>query len=502
MWSGYLTTKLHVNIASPWRKEDYDRVKAAGLPSLAFCSGLDDPAACKQKAADWGVKLCLDVESGIRGDGPWVQPWLDASGAGLYGNAPVFAHRRAPFYVLAWYLNHNPNATWVSDPRYPRPHGPCGWQWQGTHSEFGCSVDRGWYDPWFTGTPEVGNHWTSLGGTWDGDPVLTQNADGRLELMNIGGNAHLFDLAQVAPNGSWWSQWADLGPPPPGGTPGRPALGRNLDGRLEVFLRGGDGKISHRWQSSAGGGLTPSWVALGTSTFSADPVVASNLDGRLQLFVIGDDGHLHGIAQGAPNGSWEPSWSDFGALPAAGAAGRLVVGRNLDGRLDVFLRGGDGAVYHRTQQGAGGPLTPAWASLGGTLRTGPVVAQNLDGRLELLGLAAGGHLHDLAQTAPDGGWWQHWADLGATPSAEAIAVGRNRDGRLDVFVRGADHELYHRWQQTPGGALTPTWASLNGSFKGTPVVGSNQDGRLEVFIVGTDARLEHDWQVAPNGDWA
>jgi hypothetical protein len=148
MWSGYLATKPHVNLAAPWSKQDFARVKAAGLTSLAFCSGLDDPVACKNLAAAWGVRLCLDVEGGIRGDGPWVQDWLTRSGAGLYGNAPVFRGRRAPFYVLAAYQS-DPRATWSS--HFPRPNGPCGWQWQGTHTEFGCGVDRGWYDDWFAG---------------------------------------------------------------------------------------------------------------------------------------------------------------------------------------------------------------------------------------------------------------------------------------------------------------------------------------------------------------
>ena len=96
-----------------------------------------------------GIMLCLDVEPKIRGDGPWVQDWLSASGAGLYGNAPVFTGRRAAFYVLAWYPKRDPARTWIVDPRYPRPNGPCGWQWRGTHTEFGRGVDRGWYDDWF-----------------------------------------------------------------------------------------------------------------------------------------------------------------------------------------------------------------------------------------------------------------------------------------------------------------------------------------------------------------
>ena len=98
----------------------------------------------------WNVRLCLDVEGGIRPDGPWVQPWLSASGAGLYGNAPVHGGRTAAFHVLAAYVA-DPQATWSG----AAPGTPCGWQWRGTHSEFGIGVDRGWYDDWFLGEEEM-----------------------------------------------------------------------------------------------------------------------------------------------------------------------------------------------------------------------------------------------------------------------------------------------------------------------------------------------------------
>jgi hypothetical protein len=151
MWSGYLATKPGVGFAHRWKKAEFARIKAAGMTAIGFCSGHDDPVACRELAAEWGVLLCLDVERGIRSDGPWVRSWLQRSGAGLYGNAPVFANRQAAFYVLAAYPGPDPSRTWTTDPHHPRPHGPCGWQWQGTHDEFGCSVDRGWYDDWFVG---------------------------------------------------------------------------------------------------------------------------------------------------------------------------------------------------------------------------------------------------------------------------------------------------------------------------------------------------------------
>jgi len=100
---------------------------------------------CKNLAAQWGVFLCLDVESSIRGDGDWVQGWLNTSGAGLYGNAPVFNGRTAQFFVLAAYPGYDPKSTWNG----PHPGVPTGWQFADGPPEFGCSVDRTWFDDWF-----------------------------------------------------------------------------------------------------------------------------------------------------------------------------------------------------------------------------------------------------------------------------------------------------------------------------------------------------------------
>ena len=148
LWSGYLASHPAVNLLHPWARADFDIARAAGSTPIAFCSGVDDPVALRALAAAWNVRLCLDVENGIRGDGPWVQAWLDASGAGLYGNAGVHPGRRAAFHVLAAYPGGQPVATW-DDALTPRPAGPCAWQSCGTHSLFGVGVDSGYYDDWF-----------------------------------------------------------------------------------------------------------------------------------------------------------------------------------------------------------------------------------------------------------------------------------------------------------------------------------------------------------------
>jgi hypothetical protein len=166
LWSGYLASRPELGVGPvgsrfglfrPWRQPEFAVVKALSGTPLAYASGWDDPAGCKALAAAWGVRLCLDVEAGIRGDGAWVQPWLDASSAGLYGTRYVHAPlrgpaRRAAFHIAAFYPTPmvDPHATWPAG--WTPPGTPCGWQWWNSHNEFGVTVDRSWLDDSFGGS--------------------------------------------------------------------------------------------------------------------------------------------------------------------------------------------------------------------------------------------------------------------------------------------------------------------------------------------------------------
>ena len=227
IWSGYLATvpPEGVNLAASWTLADFEAARRCGSPPLAFCSGWDDPAALRRLAAAWRVRLCLDCEDRIRGDGAWVDPFLQASGAGLYGLLAVHYHP-APFHVAALYpVAGCPGASW---PTADRPPTPCSWQCQGTHDEFGVSVDRGVYDDWFA-TPIA-----SSGGGGDGSMVQVTGADGTLHRLEV----------------------VDEGQHDPSGNRGGPVTWvaiRGGTGGLDAW-QGGDGELP------GGGG----WVAAGT----------------------------------------------------------------------------------------------------------------------------------------------------------------------------------------------------------------------------------------------
>ncbi len=217
--------------------------------------------------------------------------------------------------------------------------------------------------------------------------------------------------------------------------------------------------------------------------------VASNSDGRLEAFVRGNDGVLYHRAQLSPTSNTWGAWSSLG-----GKIDRLAVARNKDGRLEVFVRGLDGALYHRAQVAANSNTWGNWSSLQGGIDHLAVVS-NADGRLEVFARGGNGSLYHRAQVAPNSNTWGAWSSLGGW--LDVLAVGSNADGRLEVFVRGQDRAVYRRAQVSPNSAAWGAWSSLGGGVDKLEV-GRNADGRLEVFARGGDGALYHKAQVAPN----
>jgi len=152
-WAGYMSTKDHVGLYSSWPKDHFDRIRAAGMRTMAYVSGWDDPVALRGQAEAWRVPICLDVEDGIRGLGLWTQLFLNLSKAGLYGNQNVHNSCYAPFRILYGTYGFDPKTTWRGNP----PSEPHGFQWWNSHTEFGVSVDRCWFDD------SIGNIAVSIG---------------------------------------------------------------------------------------------------------------------------------------------------------------------------------------------------------------------------------------------------------------------------------------------------------------------------------------------------
>ncbi len=209
--------------------------------------------------------------------------------------------------------------------------------------------------------------------------------------------------------------------------------------------------------------------------------------GRLEIFARGGDGALWHNWQTAPNNGWS-DWASLG-----GWISEIAVGQNADGRLEIFAIGADNALWHIWETGAG---WSDWASLGGWIDM-LTVSQNADGRMEVFARGGDGAVWHMWQTAPNNGW-SSWDSLGGW--IDRLAVGQNADGRMEIFARGSDGAVWHNWQTAPSSGWSG-WDSLGGWID-ILTVSQNADGRLEVFARGSDGAVWHNWQTAPNNGWS
>lgn len=347
--------------------------------------------------------------------------------------------------------------------------GPVWHAWQGTpagHWSF--------WQPLAIGKPASGE--------WGDGPAVARAADNCLEAVVVGKDRGLWHATQPNPGDVDWNGWdslkqpggqkvvsGHLGPRPAIATP---ALARNADKTLEVFVVRNDRTVWHRWQS--------------------DP---------------------------APAGDWW-EWESLLKPGEDGTLGPLAVGTNADGRLEVFAPDTDGAIWHRWQRAqddpepSGGGWKPpqSWHSLSPhgspSADHGPVVARNADRRLELF-IVADGAVWYRAQR-PEGDWFD-WRSLGSVgENFIDIGVGARADRRL-VLVAATEGQLFYqeqqpnnrwpgpgRWRRFPHALPTGSTGPLG---MGTVKLASNGDGGLELFLLLSTGRI-CEFRRAPNGAWS
>lgn len=255
------------------------------------------------------------------------------------------------------------------------------------------------------------NYQTSAGGAWKGwlslgccghNPVVASNSDGRLEIFIQGTDGIVYHKWQTTVNGSWsdwgslpgvnsgydldviravdgrlqvfvtfgttytnrqtssgWSGWANLGQPATGLS--QSSVGMNSDGRLEMFSVDFNGYTYHKWQATSGG--WGGWTSMASDSNHVSISVGRNSDGRLETFADWSYSCIGHNWQNTPGGSWFGWYYDLGC-PSVSAGVQGVgpeVATNSDGRLEIFIDGADGVVYHAYQQATSG--WSGWSAL-------------------------------------------------------------------------------------------------------------------------------------------
>lgn len=336
---------------------------------------------------------------------------------------------------------------------------------------------------WHAWQTTPAGHWSSwqqlaigepASGDWGDGPAVAQAADGCLEAIVVGNDRAVWHARQPGPDAVDWDGWTSLNRPGgqkvisghEGARPAiaTPVLARNWDGRLEVFVARRDQTIWHNWHT--------------------DP---------------------------APIGDWS-GWHSL-KEPGEGTLGPLAVGTLADGRLELFAPDTNGAIWHRWQrpEHEGGTWFPRWHPLSPPDDSplaihGPVVASNADRRLELFIVGDNGEVWHRAQRE---GGWSRWRSLGSVGEGFIdVGVGKRANNRLILFAATENSELFYQ-KQTQQNSWPDQWRafphSVHTGSLDTPAkpvtLASNADGGLELFLLLSTGRLCQ-FRQTPNGDWS
>jgi len=245
------------------------------------------------------------------------------------------------------------------------------------------------------------------------------------------------------------------------------------DGRLEVFLAGGNGGILHTYLQAP---LPPGVVGLRWGPL-AKYLPAMDANGSLTATV---DGAGRLVAAWLSNNS---IW--ISAAPSKGAALSihrnipshdlltLTAARNQDGRIEFFALDKKGLLWSVAQTTVGSWDNMSTRNLGGHDLTNIAVTPYRDGRLGVVALGGDKHVYLVSQTGPNNDWGA-WIGLQGNSIAE-VAAAPNADGRLDVAARGGDGSIYEIYETAPG--VWSTWRfRATGPFR-SPCSVSSQSGQ-------------------------
>merc|ERR1712076_297071 len=199
--------------------------------------------------------------------------------------------------------------------------------------------------------------------------VVASNEDARLEIFVRGHDNQIYHKYQL--NDKEWSNWASLG-----GVyiRGGPSVIKAADVRLVLFVRSTDRAIYYKAQTSANSATWTSWQSLG-GRFASSPAAILSAEGFLHVFAVGQDRTLLHKYQFDNTTSSELDWSSWQSL---GGALTSLPSASLDteGLIHVFARGPDRGLWHKAQEGECEPRSVKWSdwtSLGGVLASGPRV---------------------------------------------------------------------------------------------------------------------------------
>jgi hypothetical protein len=214
------------------------------------------------------------------------------------------------------------------------------------------------------------------------------------------------------------------------------------------------------------------WELAGGVLASA-PAASTWGNGRLDAFVTGTDGIVYHRFFNGTSWAWE-------GLPGETSMTDTSSISTVSGSIDLFIQGADNALWRR--HFSAGAWVPNWERVGGVIIGAPAAISLGSGNIAVFVQGADNHLWLASLSGTTWTWTLVGGVLGSGPAAVSAAPAAS-----DAFVRGTDGALWH-WSSV--GGATGTWTLAGGRLIGKPAATAGR-GLLDVFVEGTDTALWH-----------
>jgi hypothetical protein len=257
--------------------------------------------------------------------------------------------------------------------------------------------------------------------------------------------------------------------------------------QLHAFATGHDHALWHYVRTA---GVWSKPESLGPDVVGP-PAVCSWGGSRLDVFVIGTDGALYHKAWDGT--AWTPDWERLGGV-CVGQPSVCSWGLN---RLDIFVIGTDGALYHKWWDGANwGPSRDGYEPMGGSLVFSPLAIATGPNHLDVFCVQRGDH--QLLHKRYDGGWIPSvtgYDSLG--PVANVPAATSWGSNTIQLCAVQPDGSLgFKSWTGTSWSPSTTGWTALGAlpdKLISAPSVTSWGANRLDVISVDATGTVQHKW---------
>jgi hypothetical protein len=246
---------------------------------------------------------------------------------------------------------------------------------------------------------------------------------------------------------------------------------------LYLFVKGTNGDLLWRHWNNIDG--FSDWKSLG-GFMTADPAAVYRSPGMINVFVRGGDGALWSRYT-TDGGTFWSTWYKIGGQLAEGTGPAAYA---WPGRIGWVVIGTNHALWHAWNdlQGAHN-----WHTLGGYLTSSPAVTSLAPDRLNVFGRGQNGALWTMSYDRAWGAWTSLGGQIAPGTAPAVCSMGR---GGSEVFVIGKNGALWHVFMPDQWGARW-SWDdhSLGGYLTSSPAAASRSAGEIDVCARGGNGHI-------------